>query len=101
MPGSPSSRPPATPVRSPPPQVTPSSSHLCIAVEETLPAPHGPRWVCEVGAGRTPVAGEVGEPDRDSLPTPGFSGASTHSSPRPPPSPWPRTPATVLPTPAS
>ena len=85
----------------PPTQVTPSSSHLSIAGEETLPAPHGPRWVCEVGAGPAPAAGEVGELDRESLPMPGFSGASTHSSPRPPPCPWPHTPAPVLPTPAS
>lgn len=42
VPGSPSSKPPATPVPARP-QLTPSSSYLSIAVEETLPAPHGPR----------------------------------------------------------
>lgn len=73
VPGSPSGKPPATPVPARP-QLTPSSSYLSNAVKETLPAPHGPRWVCEVGAGLASAAGEL---DHDSLPMPRFSGAST------------------------
>lgn len=56
VPGFPSSRPPATPIPSPPPG-HPSSSNLSIAVEESLPAPHGPRWVCEVGGGVVSCSG--------------------------------------------
>lgn len=58
VPGSPSRKPSATPAPARP-QLTPSSSYLFIAVEETLPAPHGPR--CEVGVGLAPAAGEGGK----------------------------------------